>query len=1205
MPQGKPKKPRKPRTKSRDSPPTQPGQPKRQTKRRTKKSLSEEDPQLQLQQQKLQQQIVQQIEQQHRLIQLRQAVTAGPSHMGPEGPENVVPPRPQPVMPPADVPDVSAAESPMPRQPTPQGASGPRPMRPLSTGHPQASQQDSFAERFPTPEAYLQYTQQQQHVQIKPVVQYVADANNPFSDSFQQLQRQEQVMGAAPVPTTTPAADARVKTIGETTSPAGSNALPSPSQGSFPEQQNAGLKYPAGHWSVKRGPSADGVPQARPRSGSAAQREDAERGQAPAAAPLQDPRDRNRETPKTPGLDINRATPVEVALARESPRPTAAARNEDEEKDASEQNAAVNKPAAGPAGLGALQKLESMVADIAHEEEACKELEKCPESETREFDFNEMSNFDLYEPETIEGFEEEMLNQVKPSTPAAPVPREEAAGSPLERLTRDLDKTSRMQLLEENLPENRLLAACESRKTAAAQMAKAKAVTEQSVNRDERQAAAGNEKENTQPSKVRPPIFSERSISPVEEVSELEPSKRAQLAAAEQLVVPYQPRGQNELCPPRPQAHVVGGAGGQQAFPHGRQLPEASMSIPMKDVSDTAAHVQQPHPSPPLPSNKPNNQKARNPKPKRPKAPNRIRDELTKREHQELKRQEYERKKREYEEQQMKKRMLQRQLRIQKQMLKDEKRRQKNALTTPRTKSKSKAKLAKEAAPAAPTLALCEPKLLLTHALIHPCGSAPFNGHCPLQGSFGKAKLDGALDYYKQFPAADVNDVLGHPPTPPSSLPPSPGSVNVVSGVKPLMNGDVSKAELLRLPQVEETPFKRARYLDNQESEFETAVSRASINALTSMPTPPLADNAAPGTDADARRDARPAFTRSSSANSTVSLSENVQYVGSSSPESDALDGAAPPKFPALRSSAERDRTESPTFPPAVTSVKREQDETPSSCCAATRTGTESSAAPAHVTDDLDSIDVTLTLSPNSEQRVTDTVASVADLIGCSPPWPSDIVIEPCKPGMKKAAGEGATPTAASKAPYPYSEFSLNSTERKKPEGPYCKHCDVLVIGIGIARGADEAAENDDDGANTSKDSKPSDADGGYKIHSVNVAAADWLGDIFCSENCLKQYHAHLDSETLPTVDDSKSSLVGSMSADPSGRTSAGNSTSLDGTDLRGGVMANGLSPTALSRRKHAWKVEDALSEVSAHEQLADARFCRRGRFVGLTAVLG
>ena len=154
--------------------------------------------------------------------------------------------------------------------------------------------------------------------------------------------------------------------------------------------------------------------------------------------------------------------------------------------------------------------------------------------------------------------------------------------------------------------------------------------------------------------------------------------------------------------------------------------------------------------------------------------------------------------------------------------------------------------------------------------------------------------------------------------------------------MKTLMNGDVSKAELLRLPQNEEAPRKRARYTENQESEFEAATSRGNVNVnvLTSMPTPPLADNSALGIDQVVEGSASHVVsTRSSSTNSLTSLSENVQYIASSSPESDVLDTVAASKFPALRSEADRNCTDSPTFPPVTTAlVKREQLDTLSSC---------------------------------------------------------------------------------------------------------------------------------------------------------------------------------------------------------------------------------------------------------------------------------
>ena len=163
--------------------------------------------------------------------------------------------------------------------------------------------------------------------------------------------------------------------------------------------------------------------------------------------------------------------------------------------------------------------------------------------------------------------------------------------------------------------------------------------------------------------------------------------------------------------------------------------------------------------------------------PSRPKNPNALseaaakkkpspkEDDPLKKQLQELRRQEYERKKREYEEQQKKKRALQQQLRMEKQQIREQRKRQRIYLSTS-NRSKQKAEIRnsgsslkistpnvshKEVKPSAP-LSLCEPKLLLTHALSHPYGSRPFNGQCLLKGKFGSANVDGIVDYYSQFP---------------------------------------------------------------------------------------------------------------------------------------------------------------------------------------------------------------------------------------------------------------------------------------------------------------------------------------------------------------------------------------------------------------------------------------------------------------------
>ena len=214
-----------------------------------------QDPEIQLQQQRLRQQILHQMEQRHRLIQQQQGTAGGtlthpdtpptpqsadgaPGHpMGPTqhpfGPASsqsndfcaspsmgimtpeqinystsqlmnnplnfqINPPQPnpqptttaaaqKPELRPAPVP-CSPKPQPMPHTPGPPSEpsspflGGRRPDEP--TNPHQVPQDESFNQHFPNHERFLQFTQQQlRHKQ--PVVEYVADANNPFSDDFQ------------------------------------------------------------------------------------------------------------------------------------------------------------------------------------------------------------------------------------------------------------------------------------------------------------------------------------------------------------------------------------------------------------------------------------------------------------------------------------------------------------------------------------------------------------------------------------------------------------------------------------------------------------------------------------------------------------------------------------------------------------------------------------------------------------------------------------------------------------------------------------------------------------------------------------------------------------------------------------------------------------------------------------------------------------
>lgn len=546
-------------------------------------------------------------------------------------------------------------------------------------------------------------------------------------------------------------------------------------------------------------------------------------------------------------------------------------------------------------------------------------------------------------------------------------------------------------------------------------------------------------------------------------------------------------------------------------------------------------------------------------------------EDIIKRTLQEARRQEYERKKREYEEQQRKKRELQKELRQQKAKEKEERKRQRLLNSPSKLKSKENhvqklrkgdndlAVITKESLP------LCEPKLILTHALMHPYGTSPFNGQCSLKGALGNAHVDSTHDYYAKFPTPSLELVLK------------------INQQKNLVNGDIGTdcldtKDFIKFRE-SDLPIKRARHAVNE------VVSVAPSSGLMS----------------------------SHSINSLSSSPDTLQYVASSSPESDPVNKPLTPKYSAL-DEVSRSNNDSPVFTPInPINIKTERVLSTSSCSGRTNaTTTDSKKDIQAVTssrigpslgldqdiDDLDSINVTLTLSPTSEIRVSDTVASVAELIGCSPPRPSDIVIEP---SWKTGGPIATTVTTASvgghvfprsaqglvssspkeienlpKSPYPYSQFNLASTksepQRKASDGPFCRHCDVLIIGIGVIRGPPDMIDSSSaeireiKGDDASKSDTNSESTN-YKMYNINVEA-DERRDCFCSEPCLKQYYSLLEAGRSRTKTEN-------LEQQSDNATAQGNITADPEQDLRGCVQAEGLPVTSMIKiRRPSWKEE-------------------------------
>ena len=1416
------------RSKSRDTPQPSPIGPQsssidwqppkgKQTKQRQRKSKKSEskakDSELELQQQMLQQQLYQQMEQRHRLLQQKQGVFV----------EHGQQPAPQPTMPlqqPGQQPPVSLqqhmvenpallAQPPIdvphtmrPLSHTPDLSQGP-PSRPdsqmalppctqgspmslppanqMPPGYLQTSEQGSFSQRFPTPEHYLQQFNQQQTHQRKPQVHYVAEANNPFSDQFQELQSKGRGRGGAKKkPGSKKPGKPRGKKAAElAASQVDSLKQERPTNPVVPEQSP--------QWLV---PTPSQLTQAIKQENTEFEGGALEMPKVEPSAVHVDPHDPVPKVSLEESQEKDGAFVQEVKAAEDIPSEQyteacsvvatsediasyVSSTGDDAVKDTNLSNkegtpsgdttvpaeecanGSVSKSSrsCNGTGLEALQKLESMVADMANEEEACKELEKQSELERWPLDDDEYDPEmeKMYEGNFMEEtpFERSLLSPAKAvgngsqaNSVASLECHEESLISPL------LDETERRKERQTFFAEASSNDSVSVEKNASDVTRKESGSKQQcegviscnlsdpgdvtpcdlaTPSGDERVGQVISSAEPTSEESVKDPLrdwMEDQRLERQSDITDLNQATQAEGSAqtapqekdqchnslANQMretaisALTHSKRESSEnIIPPVITANVVAEVDEvRSGFTSSSDIPapeahhtfetekfesiapqsvceaipqydaaNVANSIAPKAVHDTVGQIPKPlnqvhssHLHESIPSN-PIRLAQREKPSKTPKAPSRPKNQHSsgegsvkkrpspkeedplKKQLQELRRQEYERKKREYEEQQKKKRELQKELRIQKQMIREQRKRQKIYMNTNSRKLKTNSescaaslKLStpnnthRELKPATP-LSLCEPKLLLTLALTHPYGSRPFNGQCLLKGNFGSAKVDGMVDYYSQFPSLDMDIVVGHPPTPPSSLPPSPRThqqQNDSSG-KALVNGDASPEEQQHDEQLavtkphahgqdSEHPAKRARYISTLES------SRSGISVPASMPTPPLSDSAATVNDrlveiiSSAKQLSNVHLERNgkeSNSSSSSASPETVQYIASSSPESDAVNKVQTPKFSAL---LHRDSTDSPTFP-AVT-IKREQvehflDNGVSQSCSNVSDYVQTTCKLEALqttriendSDDLDSINVTLTLSPTSEQRVTDTVASVADLIGCSPPRRADIVIEPAGKGFSTKSfvmpHSLAPPTGDSlnssvaprphtssdiyqKNPFPCSKLDLSPSEetssRKKPEGPYCRHCDVLIIGIGVKR-----KEDNEDTVQTAVavDSNQVESDAAdYKIYGVNVEAGDCTGDIFCAEACLKQYFAHLGSECSSPTQDCKSGSIAEQSRlDASvtsvGQTSvgAGNVTSLSAVDTRGGVIAEGLSPTSLRKiRSPSWKEEDEDKEV-------------------------
>ncbi|XP_061615115.1 histone-lysine N-methyltransferase 2C-like isoform X3 [Phyllopteryx taeniolatus] len=236
-------------------------------------------------------------------------------------------------------------------------------------------------------------------------------------------------------------------------------------------------------------------------------------------------------------------------------------------------------------------------------------------------------------------------------------------------------------------------------------------------------------------------------------------------------------------------------------------------------------------------------------------------------------------------------------------------------------------------------LPLMEPVLGLDLSPFPPYGGSSLGRDSRLSGSFGSACLDGVADYYTQL---TCKNLLGNPPTPPASLPPTPPPV----AKQKLVNGFATAEEVSR---------KDVRGVTSKGEDLHQTAKTVDVPA--SLPTPPhnnqeelrVQDSSSPCDSPDG-------FVPSSSPES-VADTEVSRYPDLSFVKTEAPSPCPSPPIPIVPCSWGKG-----------TALKREvkmepNHQAPPSCSKA------------------DLVTIAITLNPTASQNVPGVVAAVAKLL--------------------------------------------------------------------------------------------------------------------------------------------------------------------------------------------------------------------------------
>ncbi|XP_028398675.1 LOW QUALITY PROTEIN: histone-lysine N-methyltransferase 2C-like [Dendronephthya gigantea] len=371
--------------------------------------------------------------------------------------------------------------------------------------------------------------------------------------------------------------------------------------------------------------------------------------------------------------------------------------------------------------------------------------------------------------------------------------------------------------------------------------------------------------------------------------------------------------------------------------------------------------------------------------------------------------------------------------------------------TTRRSSKSKKARLTDEAIVQSlkelPPLQLCEPEFLMPSLIIQPTLNGLSRGQAAFRGSFGRSYIAGVDDHYanKKFP--DVKACLGNPPTPPTSLPPSPTFVHNLA-------------------------TKEQRVYDMLAERTHNSFSNSMF------PTPPYGDSGA---------DVKNGLSKGKQVDRI-----HRQRYGAFEDHSQILAGTAAqnktyPAFVIDKGLSVRSKAES--------SLQMDND----------------------VNKIYSDVNVTLTISAISDKTVHETVNAISELINVDTPK-TFTVQSPVRiaSAVYLDNNERIRNTQFPTGPNVERVMStaLDNSEMKEDNfGPYCRHCDLVILGIGVVR-------------NTSTEEKKDDSNDSRALDYKNVNVEDGINDdrdIFCSSACLKQYYSLDTSETCSSKGSSSS----------------------------------------------------------------------------------